>query len=204
MAERDSLEEYRKKRDFSRTTEPRGGSSKPSGRPIFLVQKHQARNLHYDFRMEVEGVLKSWAVPKGPSLDPGKKRLAVQTEDHPMEYADYEGVIPEGEYGSGTVILWDRGTYRNLKKEEENSSMEESVEAGRITVWLEGEKLRGGYSLIRTGKGKGNQWLLIKKDDEHADAVRDILQDRPESVLTGRTVEEVSSEPPTQPPCSAT
>ncbi|MFW6138867.1 MAG: DNA polymerase ligase N-terminal domain-containing protein [Spirochaetota bacterium] len=203
MARRNSLKEYRKKRDFSRTTEPQGGSQGPSGKPIFLVQKHRARNLHYDFRLEVQGVLKSWAVPKGPSLNPKEKRLAIMTEDHPMEYADYEGVIPEGEYGAGTVILWDRGTYRDLKKQEEGTGMEELVEAGRGTVWLEGEKLRGGFSLVRTRRGKGNQWLLIKKEDEHADSAGDILEDRPKSVLTGRTIEEVSTEPPTQPPCKA-
>jgi len=198
MDSKDSLKTYRDKRDFQRTTEPSGGKKKTSNRPIFVIQKHDARQLHYDFRLEVDGVLKSWAVPKGPSTDPRDKRLAVPTEDHPMEYADFEGVIPKGEYGGGTVLIWDTGTYRNLReeKEDDRTSMEQALEQGTVEVWLEGKKLEGGYALIRTGKpdksGK-ERWLLIKKKDEKADARRNPTSTEPESVLTGRTMEEIAS-----------
>ncbi len=190
-----SLEEYRSKRDFLKTQEPTGGHASSSDCPIFVVQKHQARALHYDFRLEVDGVLKSWAVPKGPSPDPSMKRLAMPTEDHPMEYADFEGVIPEGEYGGGTVIVWDRGVYRNLRaaksKAEGQVTVPESLKEGIVELWLEGEKLEGGYALIRTGKG--NRWLLIKMKDTKATPGRDLTVDRPESVLTGRTLEDVAA-----------
>src|ERR1700704_3601350 len=129
-------------------------------RPIFVIQKHAARTLHYDLRLEVGGVLKSWAVPKGPSTDPREKRLAVEVEDHPLDYADFEGVIGEGNYGAGAVIVWDAGTYRNLDPER---SMAEAIDAGHVKVWLEGEKLRGGWTLQRTQRGRKPQWLLIKR-----------------------------------------
>jgi DNA ligase D-like protein (predicted 3'-phosphoesterase) len=171
----DLLKAYREKRDFGRTSEPPPVAGKRhSPNPIFVVQEHQASSLHYDFRLEIGGALKSWAVPKGPSTDPKTKRLAVPTEDHPVEYANFEGVIPEGEYGAGTVLVWDTGTYRNLtNKDGEEVPTERAFEAGHITFWLEGKKLKGGYALTRTGKGKDERWLLVKKNDEHADASHD-------------------------------
>jgi DNA ligase D-like protein (predicted 3'-phosphoesterase) len=159
-----------------------------------VIQKHQASSLHYDFRIEVDGVLKSWAVPKGPSTDPSVKRLAVPTEDHPLGYADFEGVIPEGEYGGGTMIIWDRGTYRNLKEEDAHGevlSLEDQIENGHVTIWLEGQKLRGGYALIRTGKGEKPRWLLIKMDDDGADARRNPTSTEPNSVKSGLNLEEM-------------
>jgi DNA ligase D-like protein (predicted 3'-phosphoesterase) len=196
MTSKDLLKDYHEKRDFRRTSEPSGGEREASNKPIFVIQKHDASNLHYDFRLEVDGVLKSWAVPKGPSTDPSQKRLAMPTEDHPLEYADFEGVIPEGEYGAGTVLVWDIGPYRNLRaeKEEDGLSMEESIEEGKVEVWLGGEKLQGGYALIRTGKGDDHRWLLIKMDDEKADARRNPTSTEPKSVLTDRTLEEIAEE----------
>jgi DNA ligase D-like protein (predicted 3'-phosphoesterase) len=192
----DDLEEYARKRDFARTPEPGGGGEPPGDRPVFVIQKHRASTLHYDFRLEVGDVLKSWAVPKGPSMDTRQKRLAVPTEDHPLAYAEFEGVIPEGEYGAGTVIVWDRGTYRNLReeKEQDGPSMEEALEEGKVEVWLAGEKLRGGFALIRTGKGEYARWLLIKMDDEEADARRNPVNSEPDSVLSGRSIEAVREE----------
>jgi len=193
----DKLADYKKKRDFNKTTEP--GDEKVNfdwaeGRPIFVIQKHQASSLHYDFRIEVDGVLKSWAVPKGPSTDPSVKRLAVPTEDHPLGYADFEGVIPEGEYGGGTMIIWDRGMYRNLKEEDEHGevpSLEAQIKDGHVTIWLEGQKLQGGYALIRTGKGEKARWLLIKMDDGGADARRNPTSTEPNSVKSGLNLEEM-------------
>ncbi len=129
---------------------------------IFVIQKHAATHLHYDFRLEIYGKLKSWAIPKGPSFDPKEKRLAVLTEDHKLNYANFEGLIPEGQYGAGTVELWDKGTYKNLK----DISMEKSFHAGKIEVWLEGKRVKGGYALVKTKMGKGKDWLLIKKEDK--------------------------------------
>jgi DNA ligase D-like protein (predicted 3'-phosphoesterase) len=195
MGTNDKLADYEQKRDFRRTPEPSGDGEHNSDKPIFVIQKHDASNLHYDFRLEVEGVLKSWAVPKGPSTDPSEKRLAMPTEDHPLDYADFEGVIPEGEYGGGTVLVWDRGPYRNLRaeKEDESPSMSKSLEEGKAEVWLEGEKLTGGYALIRTG-GDDERWLLIKMDDEEADARRNPTSTEPLSVLSGRTLEEIAED----------
>ena len=156
-----------------------------------MIQEHDASSLHYDFRLEIGGVLVSWAVPKGPSTDPSDKRLAVRTEDHPLEYAEFEGVIPEDEYGGGAVIVWDTGPYRNLK-EDGDVSMEDALEDGHLTVWLEGEKLRGGYALTQTEmRGDPKNWLLVKMDDGEADARRRPTSTEPESVLSGRTLEEV-------------
>ncbi len=189
------LREYRGKRDFDATPEPSGEGGPTGGKPRFVVQKHDASTLHYDFRLEAGGVLKSWAVPKGPSTDPRVKRLAVPVEDHPLSYIDFEGVIPEGKYGAGTVMVWDRGTYRNLKEEGgEEVPVEESIERGHVTVWLEGEKLRGGYALIRTGRGGEARWLLIKMRDGEADARRNPVSTEPDSVLTGRSMEEIAEE----------
>jgi DNA ligase D-like protein (predicted 3'-phosphoesterase) len=195
------LQGYKKKRDFRKTPEPGGGKARfdwADKRPIFVIHKHDASTLHYDFRIEAEGVLKSWAVPKGPSTDTSEKRLAVPTEDHPLEYADFEGVIPEGEYGAGTVMVWDRGSYRNLKEENEEEkkkkSVAEQIKDGHVTIWIEGEKISGGYALVRTGKGKDTRWLLIKMDDEEADARRNPTSTEPKSVKTGRTLKEIRKE----------
>lgn len=153
----------------------------------FVIQKHAATRLHYDLRLEVDGVLRSWAVPRGLSTDPRQKRLAVEVEDHALEYADFEGRIGDG-YGAGVVIVWDRGTYRNLDDER---SMAEALTAGHAKVWLEGQKLRGGWTLQRTRGGQAPQWLLIKRRDEGADARRRPESTQPESVKTGRTIEEI-------------
>jgi DNA ligase D-like protein (predicted 3'-phosphoesterase) len=158
-----------------------------------VVQKHAAKKLHYDFRLEVEGVLKSWAVPKGPSLNPAEKRLAVPTEDHPLEYAHFEGVIPEGEYGAGTVLVWDIGTFRNLtEKKGKPVPLAEAVAHGHVKVWLQGKKLRGGFSLTRFKTGKDEAWLLVKNQDEMADARRDPVAEEPDSALSGRSLEEIA------------
>jgi DNA ligase D-like protein (predicted 3'-phosphoesterase) len=154
----------------------------------FVIQKHDASTLHYDFRLEVDGVLKSWAIPKGPSTDPREKRLAVQVEDHGLDYFDFEGVLGEG-YGAGTVLVWDMGTYRNL---DDGRSMSASLEAGHVKVWLEGEKLVGGWTLQRTRGGDKPQWLIIKRRDDRADARRNPESTQPESVKTGRTIEQVA------------
>ena len=150
------LEEYEIKRHFMKTPEPQAiDFKKSSDKPIFVVQRHEARNLHYDFRLEMDGVLKSWAVPKQPPKEAGTKRLAIQTEDHPLAYADFEGEIPTGEYGAGKVEIWDRGTFQLLKREEKE-----------IVVTLEGEELKGDYVLIRTKYGKGEKgWLFFKRTD---------------------------------------
>lgn len=190
------LKDYRDKRDFHRTPEPEGRPSNGTGGRRFVIQKHDASSLHYDFRLEFGGVLVSWAVPKGPSTDPSEKRLAIQTEDHPRGYIDFEGVIPGDQYGGGTVLVWDTGHYRNLRarKGPHSRSMERSLEAGLIEVWLEGEKLRGGYALVRTRAGDKPQWLLIKMDDEAADARRNPTSAEPLSVKTGRDLGEVAEQ----------
>jgi bifunctional non-homologous end joining protein LigD len=185
-----ALEEYRKKRDLKETPEP-AGQKRPRVRktpPTFVVQKHQARALHYDFRLEIGGVLVSWAVPKGPSLNPADKRLAMQTEDHPVEYADFEGVIPEKQYGAGTMMVWDRGTWRI----EGDDTAARQLARGRLTFSLEGQKLHGAFMLIRAGGAQraGRQWFLIKRSDGYAD--RSWKIDRFDgSALTGRTLEEI-------------
>src|SRR4051794_39344393 len=153
--------------------------------PIFVIQKHDATSLHYDFRLEVDGVLMSWAVPKGPSTDPRDKRLAMQVEDHPLSYGDFEGVIPEGQYGAGAVIVWDTGPYRSLNDE----PMEQALEGGHASFWLEGKKVEGGYSLRHIGD---RRWLLVKKNDEAADRRRNPVSTQPESVLSGMTIEEMA------------
>jgi len=190
----DSLKDYQQKRDFRRTPEPSGRESISSAGPIFVIQKHAARHLHYDFRLEVDGVLKSWAIPKGPSTDPKDKRLAVPTEDHPLEYAGFEGVIPEGEYGAGTVLVWDTGTYSNLtEKKGVAIPMAEGVAHGHVKVWLDGQKLKGAYALNRFKTGQDEAWLLIKADDAEADPHRNPVANEPRSVLSGRTIEEISN-----------
>lgn len=191
MPSNDPLADYRNKRDLSRSPEPEGGA--PSEAPRFVIQKHAARALHYDFRLESDGVLASWAVPKGPSTNPDDRRLAIHVEDHPLDYADFEGVIPEGEYGAGPVIIWDRGTYRNLMADkDEPLSVGESIEAGHVEVWLDGEKLRGGYTLVRIDDEK-DQWLLIKMKDDEVDRRRNPVSTQPESVVSGMTIEQMKA-----------
>lgn len=182
--------EYEKKRDFRKTPEPRGGPSGRGGKPLFVIQKHDASSPHYDFRIEVDGALKSWAVPKGPSTDPAEKRLALPTEDHPLDYAEFEGVIPTEEYGGGTVLVWDTGPYENLtEKDGERVSIAAALEQGHAVIALHGKKIRGGYALHRTGD---ERWLLVKINDDQDDARRNPVSTEPESVLSGRTIEEIA------------
>ncbi|HKY15368.1 MAG TPA: DNA polymerase ligase N-terminal domain-containing protein [Microthrixaceae bacterium] len=196
----EQLRTYRAKRDFSRTKEPAGGRAEPpapGAAPRFVVQRHRARRLHYDLRFEIDGVLVSFAVPKGPSLDPSVKRLAVQTEDHPIEYYDFEGVIPAGEYGGGDVIVWDWGTWELHAADDAAAA----VEAGELHADMYGEKLKGRLVLVRRGKGHSrggtgpkSQWLLFHKHDEDAVDGWD-PEDHPESVRSGRTNDEVAADP---------
>ena len=160
--------------------------------PRFVIQKHAASSLHYDFRLEAGGVLKSWAVPKGPSTDPREKRLAMPVEDHSLDYGDFEGRIPEGSYGAGAVIVWDAGTYRNLtERDGEEVPIERALAEGHASIWLQGEKLVGGWTLRRIGGGERERWLLVKRKDEKADARRNPVSTEPASVLSGRTIEDV-------------
>jgi bifunctional non-homologous end joining protein LigD len=166
-----ALEEYRAKRDFPHTPEPAAHLAKPHRQPIFVVQEHHATRLHYDFRLEAASVLKSWAVPKEPSLDPAQKRLAVHVEDHPLAYATFAGTIPEGHYGAGTVRIWDHGTYDNLLADKPvPQTVTEGIDAGRLEVFLHGKKLQGRFALVRmAGRGRGqDNWLLIKMKDDFA------------------------------------
>jgi bifunctional non-homologous end joining protein LigD len=174
---KESLDEYHKKRNFKVTKEPSGTkkkSSRKSKKLIFVVQEHHSRRLHYDFRLELDGVLKSWAVPKGPSLDPSDKRLAVQTEDHPLPYAKFHGTIPEGEYGAGEVFIWDKGTW-----EAEDEDPHQALSQGQLKFKLKGKKLKGSFVLVRTrfkGSEDHHQWLLIKHHDEkNKDAKKKVL-----------------------------
>ncbi len=189
------LSEYGRKRRFNETPEPKPELSRKPPRNRFVVQKHDATRLHYDFRLEIDGVLKSWAVPKGPSLNPADKRLAMETEDHPLDYADFEGVIPEGHYGAGPVIVWDRGTFIP----EGSLPMPRQLERGELKFALQGQKLRGGFALVRIrGRdGKGKPWLLIKHRDESADPHWDINA-HSGSASTGRTLNEVKEGLPAQ------
>jgi bifunctional non-homologous end joining protein LigD len=187
------LNEYRKKRNFASTPEPQGATiteKKGNGSLIYTMQKHLASHLHYDLRLEWCGVLLSWAVPKGPSLDPAVKRLAMQTENHPVEYADYEGVIPAGQYGAGTVMLWDRGTWQP-----ESPDVDASLQAGEIKFTLHGKKLQGSWVLIHT-RGFGSNpdrsaWLLIKHRDQYA-STKDVTQEEPRSVASQRLLAEIA------------
>ena len=191
-----SLIEYNRKRDFTKTAEPAGKVAKPRSKQTlrFVIQKHAASHLHFDFRLELDGVMKSWAVPKGPSYDPGTRRLAMQVEDHPIEYNTFEGTIPKGQYGGGTVMLWDKGTY-----EAENGggidALREGYERGDLKILMHGKRMRGGWVLVRMRRdeyGKA-QWLLIKHRDEYADPKYDIVGDEMTSVTTGRTMEQIAT-----------
>ncbi len=191
------LDEYKRKRDLGKTPEPKGGRAGKRKHPRFTIQKHAARSLHYDLRLEIGGTLASWAVPKGPSLDPRDKRLAMRTEDHPIDYLEFEGVIPKGEYGAGPMIVWDRGVYENISETRrgEPLTLEEGLEKGDLKIFLLGDKVRGAYALVRTSKpGDREQWLLIKKKGEGADARRKPTSSQPESVISGKTIEQLRKE----------
>lgn len=197
-----ALRTYRAKRHFDQTAEPRG-SAEPSGaEPRFVVQIHDASTMHFDFRLEVDGVLKSWSVPKGPSADPHDKRLAMPTEDHPLEYREFEGVIPQGEYGGGTVIVWDEGTYRPAAHDRRGRPVpfDEALERGHASFRLDGRKLHGGYALTRIRGGDGSEreaWLLVKADDAQARQGAAGTPDphRARSALSGRTLRQVADDP---------
>ena len=188
-----ALNEYRRKRDFENTAEPRGEQAAgSSGELSFVVQKHAASHLHYDFRLEWDGVLKSWAVPKGPDLDPAHKRLAMQVEDHPLEYGGFEGVIPKGEYGGGTVMVWDRGTWEPI------DDPDQGLKEGHLKFILRGEKLKGGWMLVRKGGRKAEEgerrWFLFKERDRSAQPCGSITEEQPLSVLTGRDLDEIAEQ----------
>ena len=181
-----ALTEYKKKRKFDKTPEPGPDKKTTKTGRLFVIQKHRATQLHYDFRLEADGVLKSWAVPKGPSLDPKVRRLAMQVEDHPVDYAKFEGVIPEGEYGGGTVMVWDYGTY----KPEETNNVAEALRKGELKFSLNGKKLKGSWVLVRT---RDRQWLLIKHRDYYT-TEEDVTELAPASILTRRTLAEIAED----------
>lgn len=205
-----TLTPYRKKRNFKTSPEPRGaqsnikrktqGKSKtPSSRSLFVIQLHDASHLHYDLRLKIGSVLKSWAIPKGPSLNPNDKRLAVQTEDHPIEYAKFEGVIPEGHYGAGYVLVWDKGTFKNCtlsrttqdKEKNKILDLEKAYKNGHIIFDVNGKKLHGKFVLQRFKNDAKPAWMLIKMKDEFSDGRKNIIKSRPESVLTGLTLKQM-------------
>lgn len=186
----EKLKQYRAKRNFAKTSEPSGASGRQHAGRSFVIQQHAARRMHYDFRLELDGVLLSWSVPKGPSLSPRDKRLAVRTEDHPLDYADFEGVIPKGQYGGGTVSVWDRGTWTP------EGDPRESLRKGRLAFALDGTKLHGRWHLIRTARdgAKQDNWLLFKSRDAAADEREDIVATQPASALSGRTLDQIASD----------
>jgi bifunctional non-homologous end joining protein LigD len=187
------LAEYNRKRDFARTKEPAGKVPRAKGKTLhFVVQKHAASQLHFDFRLELDGVMKSWAVPKGPSYDPSVRRLAMEVEDHPISYNSFEGTIPEGEYGGGTVMLWDRGTYE-AADDGGTASLRHGYEEGDLEIVLHGTRLRGGWVLVRMKRPGRPQWLLIKHRDETADPSRDVTGEESTSVATKRTMDEIAA-----------
>jgi bifunctional non-homologous end joining protein LigD len=181
-----TLREYKKKRRFSKTPEPPPKQRASESGRLFVIQKHMASRLHYDFRLEDGGTLKSWAVPKGPSLDPSVKRLAMEVEDHPVDYADFEGVIPQGEYGAGTVMVWDRGTYRP----EGPDPVAVTLKRGELKFTLRGAKLKGSWVLVRT---RPRQWLLIKHRDAHASRL-DVTVEQPASAVSGRLLAQIAAD----------
>jgi bifunctional non-homologous end joining protein LigD len=187
------LAAYNAKRDFTRTREPEGKVPKAKGKALhFVIQKHAASHLHFDFRLELDGVMKSWAVPKGPSLDPSVKRLAMEVEDHPISYNTFEGTIPEGEYGGGTVMLWDRGTY-DAEDGGGAESLREGYSRGDLKVVMNGKRLQGSFVLVRMKRPGRPQWLLIKHDDEYADRKNDITEKEVTSVVTKRTMDQIAN-----------
>jgi len=193
----DLLKKYRSMRDFGATPEPAGGKPKKKKLPIFVIQKHRASHLHYDFRLEMEGVLKSWAVPKGPSYDPAVRRLAMMTEDHPYDYASFEGVIPEGNYGAGNVIIWDEGGWELIEPGDDPVA---ALKSGKLTFRMYGKKMFGEWALVKIGgrakksSDKGNEWLLLKHRDEFANENVDVTKVAPRSVVSNKLVEEVGGE----------
>ncbi len=191
-----ALEKYKEKRSFDKTPEPSGGKGRGS-KLIFVIQKHAASRLHYDFRLEMGGVLKSWAVPKGPSMDPAIKHLAMMVEDHPYDYKDFEGIIPEGNYGAGTVIIWDQGTYEPLEKTSSRKEAEKmllkELSAGSLKFSLYGKKLKGEFALVKTHGFGENSWLLIKHRDKYATEDDITLKDK--SVVSGKTLEKMAADP---------
>jgi len=191
---KDPLAAYRRRRNIKKSGEPAGLKVRSSTMPIFVIQKHAARSLHYDVRLSIDGVLVSWAVPKGPSVSTRVRRLAVRTDDHPIAYAKFEGVISKGQYGAGTVMVWDKGTYRNIKKKNGKLvSMDKCLKNGQIEVWLKGKKLQGGYAFVRMTDRK-NQWLMIKMKDEHAHAKKNPVTTQKKSALTGRTMRQITTD----------
>jgi bifunctional non-homologous end joining protein LigD len=190
------LAEYRRKRDFTRTREPKGASRRTASvRLAYVIQRHEATRLHFDLRLELDGVMKSWAVPKGPSLDPSVKRLAIEVEDHPIEYNAFEGIIPQGEYGGGTVMLWDRGTYGYAGETDDPvAALRAGYRKGDFKFEVRGKRLRGSWVLVRTRReGRKNQWLLIKHRDDEADPELDPVETYQTSVTTGRTMDEIAA-----------
>ena len=188
-----ALTTYQQKRNFSRTPEPTGGKG-VKDELRFVVQKHAASHLHYDFRLEMEGVLKSWAVPKGPSLNPIDKRLAMMVEDHPYDYRNFEGIIPPGNYGAGTVIVWDEGTYEPLEpgsKKENEKSLLKQLKTGSLKINMHGSKLKGEFALVKLKNDeKGNSWLLIKHKDKYAKETDITKKDK--SVVSKKTIEQIA------------
>ena len=197
---RAQLTEYKQKRDFSRTQEPSGDKTPSPSRPgrlCFVIQKHAARNLHFDLRLELDGIMKSWAVPKGPSMDPSVKRLAMQVEDHPIDYNSFEGTIPKGEYGGGTVMIWDYGTYTYGGSDAEDpvEGLRRGYAKGDFKFVLDGKRLKGSWVLVRTRRGdpKRAQWLLIKHRDDAAEPESNVTEEYQSSAVTGRTMDEIAA-----------
>jgi bifunctional non-homologous end joining protein LigD len=191
------LAEYQRKRDFSITSEPRGGTAPVTDQLVFVVQKHAATRLHFDFRLELGGVMKSWAVPRGPSMDPAVKRLAMEVEDHPIEYNSFEGIIPKGQYGGGTVMLWDRGIYTYGGTETDPiKGLRQGYAKGDLKIVMLGERLMGSFVLVRTSRGGPGkrEWLLIKHKDEYARPGTDVAAEFLTSVDTGRTMAEIAAQ----------
>lgn len=188
------LSKYNQMRHFNATAEPQGNIKKAKGELIFVVQKHAASHLHYDFRLEIGGVLKSWAIPKGPSMNPEKKRLAILVEDHPYDYKDFEGTIPEGNYGAGTVIVWDQGTYTSINNDRNDvtSQLESDFAKGHLSIILKGKKLKGEFDLLKFKTKEESSWLLIKQKDQYA-TEDDILKST-KSVISNLTLEEMAQQ----------
>jgi DNA ligase D-like protein (predicted 3'-phosphoesterase) len=190
MATKNKLSTYRKRRDLDKSPEPKGTIKKKKGKALaFVIHKHAASHLHYDLRLEIDGVLVSWAIPKGPSTNSSVKRLGIRTDDHPFEYKNFEGIIPEGSYGAGTVMIWDRGTYCNTKTDNDGNlvSLSTCLRSGQLEFSLNGKKLQGGYAMIKTKIG----WLFIKMKDKHANARRNPVNTENKSVKSERTMNEI-------------